>query len=63
MVLHSLPVHVSLDVRACRLSIVHIEDEQTVVCAEYALRSQDAALELFAYLDKNRGRFASVRIA
>jgi hypothetical protein len=59
----SLLIHVSLDVRACRLCIVHVEDEQTVVCAEYALRSQDAALELFAYLDKNRGRFASVRIA
>lgn len=55
-------MHVVLNVRAQRLHVVWVAEEMSVVCKEYVVQSQDAALELFAYLDKNRNRFASVRI-
>lgn len=55
-------MHVVLNVRAQRLHVVWAAEEMRVVCKEYAVLSQDAALELFAYLEKNRSRFASVRI-
>ena len=55
-------MHVVLDVRAKRLHVVRVAGETSVVCTEYAVQSQDAALELFAYLEKHRSRFASVRI-
>jgi len=54
-------MHVILNVRAQRLYVVWVAEEMSVVCKEYAVRSQDAALELFAYLEKHRRRFASVR--
>ncbi len=53
---------VVLDVRAQRLHVVWVAEEMSVVCKEYVVRSQDAALEIFAYLEKHRSRFASVRI-
>jgi hypothetical protein len=59
----ALPVHVSLDVRARRLCVVRVANQTVVVCTEYAVQSQDAALELFAYIEKHRNRFASVRIS
>ena len=56
-------MHVVLNVSAQRLHVVWVAEEMSVVCREYTVRSQDAALELFAYLEKNRSRFASVRIS
>lgn len=56
-------MHVVLNVRAQRLHVVWVAEEISVVCKEYAVQSQDAALELFAYLEKHRSRFASVRIS
>lgn len=55
-------MHVVLNVRAQRLYFVWAGEEMRVICKEYTVLSQDAALELFAYIDKNRSMFASVRI-
>lgn len=56
-------MHVVLNVRAQRLYVVWAAEEMRVVYKEYVVLSQNAALELFIYLDKNRSRFASVRIS
>lgn len=53
--------HVSLDVRAGSLCIMKAIG-MDVIFAEYAIEDQNVALDFFAYLEKNKDRFASVRI-
>ena len=58
--------HVFLDVQGCSLRIARAMRDPaafaTVEIAEYELRDVDAALLVFDYLQKNRTRFASVKI-
>jgi len=54
--------HVVLDVRAGRLTVTGVIGTTSIVVEEYALADQDAALDMFAYLEQYKGRFASVRV-
>ena len=58
-------VHVKLDVRAQKLTVVDpVKHTEAVIVKEYEIRSLDATLDFFEYLEaqKETGRFRTVTI-
>ena len=53
--------HVGLDVRELRL-LVSKGNDKVVFAQEYTIVNQNAALDIFEYLEKNKEMFASVTI-